>query len=68
MQCEACHGPGSDYKSMKVMKDRDASIAAGLVIPVEETCKSCHTGAPHDQKPFDYAASVEKGVHEHKTE
>ena len=33
VQCEACHGPGSDYKSMKVMKDREASIAAGLIVP-----------------------------------
>jgi len=67
VQCEACHGPGSDYKSMKVMKDLDASVAAGLVVPDEATCKSCHTGAPHDQKAFDYASAVEKGVHEHKT-
>jgi nitrate/TMAO reductase-like tetraheme cytochrome c subunit len=66
VQCEACHGPGSEYKGMKVMKDRDASIAAGLVIPTEATCKGCHEGAPHDQKPFDYATAVEKGVHEHK--
>jgi nitrate/TMAO reductase-like tetraheme cytochrome c subunit len=67
VQCEACHGPGSDYKSMKVMKDRDASVAAGLIVPNEDTCKGCHVGAPHDQKPFDYATAKEKGVHEHKT-
>ena len=66
VQCEACHGAGSDYKSMKVMKDRDASVAAGLVVPDESTCTSCHTGAPHDQKAFDYATAVEAGVHEHK--
>ena len=31
VQCEACHGPGSEYKSMKTMKDREAAIAAGLI-------------------------------------
>jgi hypothetical protein len=66
VQCEACHGPGSDYKSMKVMKDRDASVTAGLIVPDEATCTGCHTGAPHDQKPFDYASSLDKGVHKHK--
>ena len=25
VQCEACHGPGSAYKSMKVMKERDSA-------------------------------------------
>ncbi len=28
--CEACHGAGSDYKDMKVMKDKAAAIAAGM--------------------------------------
>jgi hypothetical protein len=68
VQCEACHGPGSDYKSMKVMKDHAASVAAGLIVPDEAVCKNCHEGAPHDQKPFDYATAREKGVHEHKAE
>jgi hypothetical protein len=40
--CEACHGPGSEYKSNKIMKDREASVAAGLIIPKEETCAGCH--------------------------
>ena len=66
VQCEACHGPGAEYKSMKVMKERDASVAAGLVIPDEATCKSCHEGAPHDQAAFNYDEFVKKGVHEHK--
>jgi len=66
VQCEACHGPGSDHKSMKTMKDREASVAAGLLIPDESICESCHTGAPHAQKAFDYASAVEKGVHAHK--
>ena len=69
VQCEACHGPGSEYKSMKIMKDREASIAAGLVIPDEALCNSCHAGeAPHDMPAFNYAEAVKTGVHEHKTE
>jgi nitrate/TMAO reductase-like tetraheme cytochrome c subunit len=66
VQCEACHGPGSDYKSMKIMKDQEASIAAGLVIPDEATCKGCHEGAPHEQKPFDYASAKTRGMHDKK--
>jgi hypothetical protein len=31
VQCETCHGPGSDYKSKKVMKDRKLSIEKGLL-------------------------------------
>lgn len=66
VQCEACHGSGSEYKSMKIMKDHEASLAAGLIVPDEATCKSCHEDAPHDQKPFDFASMKEKGQHEVK--
>ena len=34
VQCESCHGPGSGYKSLKVMKDHEASVAAGLIVHV----------------------------------
>ena len=40
--CESCHGPGSLYKKSKVMKDQKAAIAAGMIIPDEKTCKTCH--------------------------
>jgi nitrate/TMAO reductase-like tetraheme cytochrome c subunit len=66
VQCESCHGPGSEYKAMKVMKDHEASLAAGLLIPDEATCRSCHEGAPHDQKPFDFEALQAEGAHEVK--
>ena len=65
VQCESCHGAGSAYKAMAVMKDHDKATAAGLVTPTEATCMGCHTGAPHDQKPLDFAARVDQ-VHEHK--
>jgi hypothetical protein len=67
VQCEACHGPGSDYKAMDVMKDHAKSVAAGLIVPDEALCKSCHAGkAPHELKPFDFGAAKAKGVHAHK--
>jgi hypothetical protein len=40
--CEACHGPGSEYKSMSIMKDKTKAIAAGLVVPDEKVCVKCH--------------------------
>jgi nitrate/TMAO reductase-like tetraheme cytochrome c subunit len=63
VQCEACHGPGSEYKSLQVMKDKAASLAAGLILPDEQTCLGCHAKAPHDLPPFDFATMKPKGVH-----
>ena len=31
--CEACHGPGSDYKSKKVMESPEAALAAIAFLP-----------------------------------
>ncbi len=44
VQCEACHGAGSEYKSMKIMKDKKEAIANGLLMyeNKEELCKKCH--------------------------
>jgi len=40
--CEACHGPGSDYKKMSTMKVRKDAVAAGMVLADEKTCTNCH--------------------------
>ncbi len=42
MQCEKCHGPGSEYATAEVMMDREAAIKAGLRIPTKEWCAKCH--------------------------
>ena len=68
VQCEACHGPGSDYKSKKVMEDKELAIENGLVIPDEKTCMKCHNEkAPAalaaTAKDFDYEKMKVKGVH-----
>ncbi|UCC72537.1 MAG: ankyrin repeat domain-containing protein [Gemmatimonadota bacterium] len=40
--CEACHGPGSEYRDPAIMSDRAAFRAAGGRIPDQGTCRSCH--------------------------
>jgi len=44
VQCETCHGAGSAYKDMKIMKDKNLAIQKGLIVPdkLEEFCVSCH--------------------------
>ncbi len=44
VDCEACHGKGSDYSKMSVMKDPAASKAAGLIAkPEKSSCiEKCH--------------------------
>lgn len=66
--CEACHGAGSEYKSMKVMKDREASIAAGLNVEGEATCLKCHNEKSPTFKGFDYAARWEEVAHPYPEE
>lgn len=61
--CEACHGAGSDYKAMAVMKDRAKAIAAGMVVPDEKTCLKCHNEKSPTYKPFKYAEAVKLIAH-----
>lgn len=63
VQCESCHGPGSLYKPRKVMKSREASVAAGLIIPDEKTCKQCHNAESPSYKEFNYEESKKKILH-----
>ncbi len=69
VQCEACHGPGEDYKKMSIMKDIEAAKANGLIIPTQATCDGCHTGDDHAKKVV-LADNVNNtaAIHEHKTE
>ena len=61
VQCEACHGAGSDYKTLSVMKDLAKAKAAGLVVPTQETCNGCHDGKDHHKKQ-----AFTRDVHAHK--
>lgn len=61
--CEACHGPGSEYKSLKVMKDREMALAAGLIIPTEENCVKCHNEESPTYKEFKFDEFWEQIAH-----
>jgi len=56
VQCEACHGPGSEYRKI-MKKNKKFKLAevktVGLVIPSEDEagCMSCHGGdSPFNEK------------------
>ncbi len=63
VSCEACHGPGSDYKAMSIMKDRAKAVAAGLLIPTEKTCLTCHNEKSPTYKPFKFAEMNKQIAH-----
>lgn len=42
VQCEKCHGAGSEYADAKVMMNREAAVRAGLNIPTKNDCMKCH--------------------------
>jgi hypothetical protein len=57
--CEACHGPGSEYKTMQVMKDVDTGKikgeSVGLMKGDEKLCLTCHNAESPTFKSFKYA-------------
>lgn len=63
VSCESCHGPGSEYRSMSVMKDHEKSLANGLIVPTEKVCVTCHNENNPFHKPFDFKKMVAKIQH-----
>jgi hypothetical protein len=66
VSCEVCHGPGSEYRKLSVMKDKDAAVKSGLTLygspdKIKALCVKCH-GTDH-AKPFDFEASWAKIKH-----
>jgi hypothetical protein len=65
VQCETCHGPGSEYKKLSIMKDRDKAIQNGLQIHEEGElfCVKCHNQDSPTFKGFKYDEYWEKIKH-----
>lgn len=56
VQCESCHGPGSGYSKLSVMKDRESAMSKGLIIHTEKEkfCVQCHNPESPTFFQFDY--------------
>jgi hypothetical protein len=58
VSCEACHGAGSAYNPMKIMKQIKAGEVKaadyGLLVPNEASCKTCHNEKSPTFKGFDF--------------
>ncbi len=57
--CEACHGAGSAYKSMTIMKDNKKAVEAGLTVykdekAIEAYCVTCHNEKSPTYKEFKF--------------
>lgn len=61
--CEACHGAGSNYAKMTVMKDKEKSIAAGMVVPDEKVCVKCHNKQSPNYREFKFEEMAAKIAH-----
>ncbi len=66
--CEVCHGPGSEYKTMQVMKDIDTGKIKGETVgliskPDEKTCVKCHNAESPTFKGFNFAEMSKKIAH-----
>jgi len=68
VQCESCHGPGSDYRKKKTMSDHAAAVAAGLWEPGKNSsiCTKCHNEKSPTwdaAKGFDFEARKKEIAH-----
>lgn len=65
VQCETCHGAGSEYKKLSIMKDKQKSIDAGLIIHTEKAafCTGCHNSESPTFVSFDYDTMWDKIKH-----
>lgn len=65
VQCETCHGPGSGYKSMSVMKNLAEAKKKGLVMhdDTEKFCKTCHNPESPSYKEFKFQEMWKKIAH-----
>lgn len=61
--CESCHGAGADYKKKSIMADREKAVAAGMVVPTEETCVACHNEKSPTYVEFNFDEMVAKVAH-----
>ena len=68
VQCERCHGAGSEYIDAEVMSDPEAAMRAGLRKITERDCMVCHAEkgshvAVHHKPQLDISEALERIAH-----
>ncbi len=68
VQCETCHGAGSAYKNLTIMKDKTKAVAAGMTAfkdeaAIEAYCKTCHNEKSPSYKEFHFKEYWDKIKH-----
>ncbi|MBI5808615.1 MAG: cytochrome C554 [Ignavibacteriales bacterium] len=65
VQCETCHGAGSAYKSMAVMKNREEAVKKGLKVYEDNSklCVTCHNSESPTYKEFKFDEMWAKIAH-----
>ncbi|MGB6854251.1 MAG: multiheme c-type cytochrome, partial [Thermoanaerobaculia bacterium] len=68
VQCETCHGPGSEYIDVEVMRNRELAMERGLVMPERQSCMVCHgPKGSHEvvlePSPWEYESAREAIAH-----
>jgi hypothetical protein len=62
--CETCHGPGSVYKKISIMKNRELALKSGMILGDKNTCLSCHKkDNPEHSGVFNYEEAWESIKH-----
>lgn len=64
--CEVCHGAGSEYRKLNVMKDKALAVKNGLILygspeAIKKHCLTCHENA--HGIAFNFAAAWDKIKH-----
>ena len=63
VQCETCHGPGSQYSQIQHMIRLESAVKLGLRHPDAKACKKCHNEESPTFKGFDYVKASKKIEH-----
>lgn len=66
VQCETCHGAGSAYKAMAVMKNREEAKKKGMVVfeDIQKGCVTCHNSESPTFKEFKFEEMWAKIKHQ----